>query len=127
MDKSTSTGALLKLCCSLNGSSELGSAASEGAIYQVSSPHRSDPVAKALASLLLLLPYVLFSLSLYSNVPLLFHPHAFHGDSLFVLFLPYFILVLLENFVVCVPFSSSSMHDHKRTVQNTILFSQPLT
>lgn len=90
---------------------------------QVSSPLRSDPVAKALSSLLLLLPYALYALSPCCDSSLTFLSTCCSWWFSVCPLLPYFILVLLQNLVVCVPFSSSSLHDHKKTLQSKTLFS----
>lgn len=123
--------AFLKLRWGLNGSSELGSVASEGASLRVPPPspsspcvvllpHMSEPMTKALARLLLLLPCPLYALPPCSHSPhTFFPPCAAHDDFSFPSLWHYFSLVLLQHPVVCVPLSCSSVHDHKRVVQST--------
>lgn len=86
LNKSTRTGVFWKLCCSLNGNSELGSALSKGATLK-------SPLFSGLTlwPKLCLVCYC-YHLMLFMHcclhaviVPLLFPPH---GDFLFALFCP---------------------------------------
>lgn len=105
--KTPEPGAFSNLCWGLNGISELGSTASEGASFSVPPspcvlllPRVSDLVGKALVRLQLLLPYPLYALPHCSDGPLT----CFFLHVLLMVILLFLSLALSEPCVVAAPF-----------------------